>query len=160
MDDNPYLSQLHKDRQRTQPTKHGPILALITALFACRVLGQALVAFLGVTWLPAMEHWHSGLVPYPTLLIVQLLMLILMIKIAGEIWRGAGFFAELRPHWAEFLIKFSAAYVGIMVLRYILTMIEHPEMRWFGPTIPIFFHFVLAGFVYVLGRYHQAASPA
>lgn len=158
MDDNPYLSELHQHRQSTQSSNHGPRLALVTLLFALRVLGQALVAFLNVSWLPAMEHWHSGLIPYPTLLIVQLLMLILMIKITGEIWRGRGFFAEVRPHWADFLIKFSAAYVGIMVLRYILTMIERPDQRWLGPMIPIFFHFVLAGFVYVLGRYHRAGS--
>ena len=79
-------------------------------------------------------------------------MLILMIKIAGEIWRGQGFFAEVRPHWSDFLIKLSAAYAGLMVLRYILTMIEHPEMRRLGHTIPIFFHFVLAGYIFVLGR--------
>lgn len=158
MDDNPYLSQLRARKPRTTLTKHGLLLASITALFACRVLGQALVAFLGVTWLPAMQHWYSGLIPYPALLIVQLLMLILMIKIVGEIWRGVGFFAELRPHWSDFLIKFSAAYAGLMVLRFVLTMIERPDMRWFGPAIPIFFHFVLAGFVYVLGRYHRAAS--
>ena len=67
---------------------HGPLLALLTLLFALRVLGQGLVAFFGVTWLPEMTHWFSCLIPYPSLLIIQLLMLILMVKITGEIWRG------------------------------------------------------------------------
>jgi hypothetical protein len=48
--------------------KHGPLLALLTFLFAGRVLGQALVAFVGVSWLPAMKQWFSGVIPYPTLL--------------------------------------------------------------------------------------------
>ena len=61
-------------------TLHGPLLALLTSLFACRVAGQALVASVGMTWLPAMEQWFSGLIPYPTLLIIQLLMLVVMIK--------------------------------------------------------------------------------
>jgi len=134
---------------------HGPLLALLTMLFALRVLGQALVAFVDVTWLPVMEQWFSGLIPYPMLLIIQLLMLMLMVKITGEIWRGKGTFAIPRPHWSQFLMKFSAVYAGAMVLRYVLTMILHPEMRWLGDVIPVIFHFVLAGFIFVLGHYHQ-----
>jgi hypothetical protein len=136
---------------------HGPVLALLTLLFALRVLGQALVAFVGVALLPLMEQWFSGLIPYPTLLMIQLLMLILMVKITGEIWRGVGTFAIRRPHWSQFLIRFSAVYAGAMVLRYVLTMILHPEKRWLGDVIPIIFHFVLAGFIFVLGHYHRRA---
>jgi hypothetical protein len=33
-------------------------------------------------------------------------------------------------------------------------MIYRSEMRWLGGTIPIFFHFVLAGFLYVYGKFH------
>jgi len=134
---------------------HGTLLALLTALFAGRVLGQALVAFLGVTWLPPMAQWFSGLIPYPALLIIQLLMLWLMIRITGEIWRGNGAFAVARPRWSGLLIKFSAAYAALMVFRYIVTMFLHPELRWSGHLIPIIFHFVLAGFIFVLGRYYR-----
>jgi len=137
---------------------HGPFLALLTLLFACRVLGQALVGFFGVTWLPATEQWFSGLIPYPTLLIIQLLMLMLMVKVTGEIWRGQGTFATPRPHWSEFLMKFSAVYAAAMVLRYVLTMTLDPEKRWFGDTIPITFHCVLAGFIYALGHYHKMTT--
>lgn len=156
MDDNPYLTDFHTGEYRKQRAIHGPLLALITAQFAVRVVGQALVAFVGVSWLPAMEQWFSGVIPYPSLLIIQLLMLMLMIKITGEIWRGKGTFAVVRPHWSNFLMKFSAAYAGLMVIRYALTMALHPEMRWFSDIIPIVFHFVLAGFIFVLGHYHQA----
>jgi len=136
---------------------HGPLLALLTVLFALRVLGQALVAFAGVTWLPVIEQWFSGVIPYPTLLIIQLLMLMLMVKITGEIWRGKGTFATPRPHWSQFLMKISAVYAGAMVLRYALTMISRPELRWLGDVIPVIFHFVLAGFIFVLGHYHHRA---
>ena len=133
---------------------HGPILAFLTFLFALRVLGQMLVGFFGVAWLPSMEQWFSGLIPYPALLGIQLVMLFIMVKISNQIWRHAGFFAERRPHWSRFLVNFSAVYAGAMALRYIVTMIFRPEMRWFGATIPIIFHFVLAGFIFILGRYH------
>jgi len=134
---------------------HGPLLALITALFAGRVLGQALVAFVGVTWLPPMQMWFSGVIPYPALFIIQLLLLWLMIKITRDIWRGTGVFAVMRPHWSKFLKKFSAVYVSLMAFRYVLTMILYPEMRWTGNIIPVIFHFVLAGFIFVLGHYHE-----
>jgi hypothetical protein len=143
-----------------KPPIHGPLLAFITVLFAGRVLGQALVAFVGVPWLPPMEQWFSGMIPYPPLLIIQLLMLKLMIKITAAIWRGKGAFADVRPHWSGILMKFSAVYASLMVVRYILTMILHPEMRWFGDIIPIIFHFVLAGFIFVLGRYHRVLTDA
>jgi hypothetical protein len=136
----------------------GLILALLTSLFFLRVLGQALVAFLGVTWLPAMEHWQSGLIPYPTLLTIQLLMLIAMVKITSDIWRGTGFFALVRPSWSRFLICASAVYAGAMTLRYASTMAFYPEMRWLGDAMPIFFHFVLAGFIYIVGRFHSRAD--
>jgi hypothetical protein len=44
--------------------RSGITLRVLTALFAARVVGQALVAYLDVTWLPARESWSSGLLPY------------------------------------------------------------------------------------------------
>jgi hypothetical protein len=136
----------------------GLILALLTSLFFLRVLGQALVAFLGVTWLPSMDQWFSGLIPYSILLAIQLVMLVFMVKITADVWCETGFFAKRRRSWSRFLIGFSMIYAGAMMLRYVLTMIFRPEMRWLGDTIPIFFHFVLAGFIFVLGRYHATTS--
>lgn len=134
---------------------HGPVLAFLTLLFLLRVLGQALVVFFSVDWLPATEHWFSGLIPYPILLSVQLIMLVGMVKIAADVWRGRGLFAHPRPSWSRLLVIFSAIYAGSMVLRYVLTMIYRPEMRWLGGTIPIFFHFVLAGYLYAWGNFHS-----
>jgi hypothetical protein len=140
------------------PFMHGPILAFLTALFSLRVLGQALVVYASVSWLPATEDWASGLIPYPILLIIQIVMLVFMVKIAGDIRRSAGFFSKQRASWAPVLLRFSALYAGVMVLRYFLTMLFLPEMRWFGGAIPIFFHFVLASFVCVWGKFqtHRA----
>jgi hypothetical protein len=130
---------------------HGPVLAILTLLSALRILGQALVVFFSVDWLPATEHWSSQLIPYPVLLGIQLVMLAGMVKITSDVWRGRGLFAKPGPAWNHFLIICSVIYAGSMVLRYILTMTYRPEMRWFGSTIPIFFHFVLAGFLYTWG---------
>jgi hypothetical protein len=138
--------------------RHGPLLAVLTLLFLGRVVGQAVVAFLSVRWLPAMHEWHSRLIPYPILLAIQLIMLAIMIQISRDIWRGSGFFGRARPSWSRYLVGFSAVYAGAMMLRYILTMILLPEMRWLGGMIPIFFHFVLAAFLFKWGRF-QSSGP-
>src|SRR5918999_1564162 len=137
---------------------HARALAILTFLFALRVLGQALVVFFRVDWLPGTEHWFSGVIRYPVLLAVQLVMLPGMVKIASDIWRGRGFFAKPRPGCSRFLVACSIIYAISMALRYVLTMTHRPEMRWFGGTIPIFFHFVLAGFVYTWGRFYSRSD--
>ena len=137
---------------------HARALAILTFLFALRVLGQALVVFFRVDWLPGTEHWFSGVIRYPVLLAVQLVMLPGMVKIASDIWRGRGFFAKPRPGCSRFLVACSIIYAISMVLRYVLTMAHRPEMRWFGGTIPIFFHFVLAAFVYTWGRFYSKSD--
>ena len=134
---------------------HGRALAILTLLFALRVVGQALVVFFSVGWLPPTAHWFSGLIRYPILLGIQLIMLAGMIKIPSDIWRGRGFFAKPRPGCSRFLVACSIFYAVSMVLRYALTMTYRPEMRWLGGTIPIFFHFVLAAFVYTWGKFHS-----
>ncbi|HEX6173501.1 MAG TPA: hypothetical protein VF089_05760 [Candidatus Binatia bacterium] len=137
---------------------HGPALAILTFLFALRVLGQALVVFFRVDWLPGTEHWFSGVFRYPVLLAIQLVMLPGMAKIASDVWRGRGFFAKPRPGCSPFLVACSIIYAISMVLRYALTMAYRPEMRWFGGTIPIFFHFVLAAFVYTWGKFYSKSD--
>src|SRR5437762_13967329 len=92
------------------PSRQAPFLAFLTLLFFLRVLGQALVVFFSVTWLPSVEQWASGLIPYPTLLAIQGVMLIIMGKIVSDLWRGKDLFAERRSLLARFLIGFSAFY--------------------------------------------------
>jgi hypothetical protein len=41
-----------------------------------------------------------------------------------------------------------------MVIRYVIRMNLYPDERWFGGTIPIIFHCVLATFILLVGHYH------
>jgi hypothetical protein len=125
------------------------VLTLLTALFAARVLGQALVAFVGVTWLPPMEAWYSGLLPYPVLLPVQVLILAVQLVIDRDVWRGRGFFARSRPRAGRALRWLAAAYALAMVVRYALTRAH---------LVPIVFHLVLAAYLFVLGRAYAPAD--
>lgn len=129
-------------------------------LFAARVLGQFFVAISDGSWLPPFESWYSGLIPYPILLPLQVGLIVLLLKVLADFGRGAGFFVELGPRAGLILIRLSCLYALIMLARYIVTMAMYPERRWFGGTIPIWFHFVLAAFLYVLGRYQVARALA
>jgi ABC-type transport system involved in cytochrome c biogenesis permease subunit len=121
-------------------------------------MGQVLVAFFGVTFLPPMSEWYSALITYPVLLPIQIVILFLQTKISLDIWGGVGFFARRRPRAGRALCWFSYVYFLAMVVRYVLTMYLYPERRWLSGTIPIFFHWVLATYVFVLGRYYLSAD--
>ena len=131
-------------------------LTIFTGLFVLRVLGQTLVAFLDVGFLPAMEHWYSGLILYPILLPIQIVMIIVMVKLIKDVRQGAGLFSGASYGMGVFLKWFSIVYFLSMVLRYFITMVQYPELRWFGRTIPIWFHMVLAAFVFTYSRYQRA----
>lgn len=140
-------------KSESMPGRHGRVLALLTLLFSLRILGQSLVEFVSVDWLPSSEAWASGLIPYSILLAIQLVMLVGMVKIALDVWCQRGFFAMAPASRSRFLIGFSAVYATSMAGRYVLTMTFQPEMRWLGGAIPIFSHFVLAAFLYTWGKF-------
>lgn len=133
---------------------HAVVLAALAFAFFLRVLGQAVVAVADVPFLPPMAEWYSGIVPYPVLLPVQILILGMQAAISRDLWRGSGLLAVPRPRVGPALCWFAGVYFAIMAIRYVVTMAAHPERRWLTGTIPIFFHWVLAAYLYVLARYH------
>ena len=138
--------------------RYGILLSLLTFLFVLRVLGQVLVAFFGVDFLPAMENWYSGLLPYPVLLPIQIVMIIVMVRIIWDVTRGSGIFSITKRETGIFLKWFSYVYFLSMVVRHMYIMAGHPEWRWFGHTISIWFHMVLAAFLYTYSHYHIVFS--
>ena len=132
-------------------SRTGVTLAVLTALFFLRVAGQALVAFAGVTWLPPMESWYSGLLPYPLLLPAQIAILIVQALVTRGVWRERGFFARSRPRAGRFLQGFSYVYALAMLIR-ILALRTH--------LIPVTFHWVLAAWLFTLGRYWRGQAAA
>lgn len=134
------------------------VLGVLALLFFLRVLGQILVAFGGVRWLPPMDEWYSGLLPYPLLLPAQLVILLVQRKMIADFWRGEGFFVVPRRRLGVAVCWFSLVYFAAMALRYAITMSRYPERRWLGTgTIPIVFHWVLAAYLFVFGRFHVRA---
>ena len=58
------------------------------------------------------------------------------------------------------LLTVGSVYLAVMAIRYAIRMTLYPPERWSGGSIPIFFHWVLAGFILVLGFYHRRFAPA
>ena len=140
------------------PKRYFWILTTLFFLFCLRVLGQVLVAFFGVKFLPPMEEWFSGLLPYPELLTSQILIILLYGKICLDFARGRGYFVTPRRRLGLNLLKFGWLYLTVMVIRYVIRMGLYPHERWTGGSIPIFFHWVLSSFLLVLGTYHWRSA--
>jgi hypothetical protein len=129
------------------------LLGILATAFLARVLGQALVAFLHVGFLPPMKEWYSGLLPYPVLLPAQLAILAFQFEVSRQLWRKSGPLTKPRPRLGRVLKWFSLVYFLAMIARYVITMTLHPEKRWFGGAIPIAFHWVLAVYLYFFSRF-------
>ena len=129
-------------------------LWILLSLFILRVFGQFLVAHGWAPFLPPMEEWFSGAVPYPRLLFCQILIIILFSKICIDFTRNQGFFVTPNRKLGATLLIFGSIYLGIMIIRYVIRMSLYPDQRWVGGCIPIFFHWVIATFLLIVGKYH------
>ena len=134
------------------------LLGVLSLAFAARVVGQLLVGVVGVSFLPPAEAWDSGLIPYPALLSVQLVILIAQIEISRELWIGSGVASLPRPGVGRVLAWISVIYFIAMATRYVVTNVLMPEAGPFGDTIPIVFHWVLAAYMWILSR-HLRGPP-
>lgn len=145
-----------QDSSRTKVFRTTRItLWCLLALFNLRVLGQVIVALWAPAWLPAMDEWYSGLVPYPILLPIQLLIIGLLAHVCADLTRNRGFFAQPRPAYGRGTLVFGFVYLGAMGLRYVIRMATLPEERWVGGCIPIFMHWGLASFVILFACYRR-----
>lgn len=114
-------------------------------LFCARVLGQIYIGIYSnvgmLHYLPAWEFWYSGLLPYPLLLISQILIIQLMTLMAYDFSRKSGFFFVKSSKIQKIIRYFSILYFSSMLIRGL--WFKDPHM------IPIVFHCVLATFLFV-----------
>ena len=135
-----------------------PFLWICTCLVGGRVVGQLVVVSWAPRWLPPMERWQSGLVPYWFLLASQVVVIWLMASIAIDFSRGTGFWVEPRRWAGPAAYYWSYLYGGAMAARYVIRMSRYPRERWFGGTIPIVFHTIVAAFQWAFGWYQMSGA--
>lgn len=123
----------------------GLILWALLILFFFRVVGQVVVALWAPSYLPPMESWYSGLMPYQFLLPSQIAILLLFSKIATDLYCGHGYWFRPKRQVGFGLLIFGTVYFLAMIIRF----------RVQGISIPVVFHWVLASYLLVLGWYYR-----
>jgi hypothetical protein len=141
--------------KRLLPHSNCTAMALLwscVALFGARVLGQLEALLLAPDWLPDMDAWYSGLLPYYLLLPAQILLLMLMSVVAWNRRIRSGAFARANPRAAGALRIFALLYFTVMAVRLGVNINGNGAEFWREGAIPVAFHWVLALFVLVSGR--------
>ena len=106
-----------------------------------------LVVIGAAPFLPPMEDWQSGLLPYPLLLASQVLIIAVLATVCVHFSRGAGYFARAHNWLATPLWIIGWIYVAGMLVRYALLRRD---------LIPVVFHIVLASFLIVVAHHHRS----
>ena len=128
------------------PVTRAMVLGILLFLFTLRVLGQLLVVAGVAPFLPPMEDWQSGLLPYPQLLASQILILGILATVCVQFSRGQGYFVRRQRLLATPLWVAGWIYAIGMVVRYALLRRD---------AIPVVFHIVLASFLLVVATHHR-----
>ena len=125
------------------------LLWILLALFALRVLGQLLVVAGVAPFLPPMDEWQSGLLPYPVLFASQIAILALLAMVCIQFSHGRGLFVRRNRWLATPLWIVGWIYAIGMVVRYALLRRD---------AIPVVFHIVLASFLLVVANHHRRSG--
>lgn len=137
---------------------------LCCILFFTRVFGQVMAGLYAPAWMPPMEAWYSGLVPYPVLLPAQMALLMFMAVITtGQTRNGSGCY-QPRPVVARRLQTVAYVYAAAMALRYLVAVRTTDIQFWYdGGLVPVVFHWVLASFIWLAAggsRVHRRCQTA
>jgi hypothetical protein len=127
----------------------------LSALFAARVLGQAVQRWMPQAFLPPLEAFQGSNLPYWLLLSFQLLILGLMVRVAWRVQTDRLVPSRRAGLWLAWP---GAAYMAFALGRIAVGLAVPDAPAWFKTWIPAFFHLVLAGFVLAVSRYHLSGT--
>jgi hypothetical protein len=142
----------HIESLNTKASQHyAKSLWLCTCLFAFRVVAQLAALLFKPSFLPTFESWHGGVLPYPFLLSIQILIFIWLVRTARQFSLG-----KTHPlrRFGMVIIIFGSLYFLLMLLRLLLGLTIFSEHRWFASYLPAFFHLVLASYLFLYGHFH------
>jgi hypothetical protein len=134
-------------------------MALLAGLFSLRVAGQAVQHWAPQDFLPDFDAFQGSSLPYPVLLMFQLVILAWMARTILRVARGSATPNRRLGRWLAWL---GGLYMAGSILRIVVGLAIPSAPAWFSTWIPALFHLVIAGFVVVAGDFHlrHAASAA
>jgi uncharacterized protein len=131
--------------------RYAPWLWLLLALFVVRVVAQPLALIVHAGFLPPFEEWQSGAVPYPILVVAQVLIILWLWRTAARFTGGR---VVPRRRLGAIMLALGGIYFLTMVVRLVLGLTLLSEQRWFASPIPTVFHLVLATALLLYGHFH------
>ena len=134
---------------------HTILFWMLSALFAARVLGQAVQHWWPQTYLPPFNAFQGSRLSYPTLLSAQAIILGLMVWTS---WRATTGWFRPSDRKSVLFTWIGGIYMSGSLLRIVIGLASPNAPHWFRVWIPAFFHLVLAGFVLTLAFYFRSRS--
>lgn len=130
--------------------RYFPLLLALIALFLLRVAAQLIQAVHAVPWLPSFAAWHGAVLPYPLLVGLQLVIIIVLAWLAWRVRTDA-----ISPaRWKyRACFTFGGVYFAFMAVRLVGGLTVLAGHSWFAKSLPAAFHLVLAAFILLLGHY-------
>jgi sterol desaturase/sphingolipid hydroxylase (fatty acid hydroxylase superfamily) len=129
---------------------HATWLAVLLVLFVFRVLAQLLQTFFPVPFLPPFDAWQSGALPYPLLVISQLIIIAVALTVIRRIRMET---LSQQPAAGVICIGLGIIYLAVMVFRLYAGQSFAADHPWLGVLLPTLFHLVLAGFLLSVGAF-------
>ena len=129
---------------------HFPLLLLLSGFFALRVAAQLVQAVGEVPFLPPFEAWQGSSLPYPALLLLQVIILAVLIVVLCRVKAGT---ITPRPWQHRTCFVLGGLYFTVMVFRLVAGLTFLAEFEWFAKGLPAVFHIVLASLILVFGHH-------
>lgn len=125
-------------------------MLLLSALFVLRVAAQLAQAVHEVPFFPPFEAWQGSSIPYPLLLVFQVVIITVLTVVLWRVKTGS-FSPRTWQHRSCFAL--GGTYLCVMAFRFIAGLTFLAEYDWFSKSIPTLFHIILASFILIFGHY-------
>lgn len=136
-----------------------PCMLALAGLFVLRVLAQLIQAVRPVPFLPPFEAWHGAVLPYPLLVAVQIVVILMMVRILRQVQTDSIVPGQWKHRMCFVLGGIYFSFMGFRLCAGLTFLANH---AWFSKSLPAFFHVVLAAFILTLGHYiyKKGAKPS
>ena len=128
------------------------IILVLTLIFIGRVLAQLIEYFVDISFIPNFDKWQSGTVPYWVLLVFQFTIMSFMVTVYRKLSKGTVQSSKLKRN---IYLILGCIYLTGTLTRHILGLTVLSDSVYFTSFISIYFHYVLASFLLVLGLAHS-----
>ena len=149
--DSPPDRAAHPAMNLKPSQRYAPWLWLMLGLFTIRVLSQPIALYVDTPLLPRFESWHSGLLPYPALVLTQVVIILWLSRTAWTFTTGA---IVPRFQFGVVMMALGGVYFAAMAMRLLLGATVLGDERWFASPLPTVFHLVLATYLLLYGHFH------